>query len=230
METLLIRAVGRSRPIGVRRVVAWRHVADGNGFSRSVAFFTAFFHDARRDSAQSQIIAFCTACSRAWAPAAFRRAAADMCADVASAAMLRGHKTRRLAGSFCATLHDAGGCCILMPAGLTGNQYVFRAGWNSPPAVCRPAPKGAACEPASARASMSVLWCVSRARGVSRSGAKPEPTVRVRMEEDVQMVLPAQTAAPRPRANVPFGGAIRARSAIRVPHTHVRVACLFAMP
>ncbi|EXI99443.1 hypothetical protein T210_0130935 [Burkholderia pseudomallei MSHR6137] len=89
------------------------------------------------------------------------------------------------------------------PAGSSGSQCVFRAGRNSPPAVGR----HVAGEPASARAI---------ARGVSRSGPMPEPTVIVRMKEDVQTVMCAQ---PRPR-----------RARLRPRGAEAASRCLFAEP
>ncbi|BAG44542.1 hypothetical protein BMULJ_02652 [Burkholderia multivorans ATCC 17616] len=77
-----------------------------------------------------------------------------------------------------------------------GNQCVFRAGRNSPPAVGRR-------QPTSPRAP-------AQPRGVSRSGRMPEPTVTVRMREDVQIVTSVRAASRRMRSGLSF--------------------CLFAMP
>src|SRR5690606_34936589 len=72
-------------------------------------------------------------------------------------------------------------------------QYVFRAGCNSPPAVCH------------------AMW---RARerpasftdiGVSRSGEMPEPTVIVRMREDVPAQHPVIQAPTRLERRIAFG-------------------------
>jgi len=62
---------------------------------------------------------------------------------------------------------------------------------------------------------------VSNIDGVSRSGAKPEPTVIVRMEEDVQIVMSDPAGMGASRAG-PDGAA--ESDAARVPF------CLFAMP
>src|SRR6202012_755366 len=62
------------------------------------------------------------------------------------------------------------------------NQCVFRAGCNSPPAVC---------DVANSRSRARERPCEQEvfSRGVSRSGVMPGPTVIVRMEEDVQIVM-----------------------------------------
>ncbi|ABK09439.1 conserved hypothetical protein [Burkholderia cenocepacia HI2424] len=78
----------------------------------------------------------------------------------------------------------------------SGNQCVFRAGRNSPPAVGWR-------KPASPRAP-------AHPRGVSRSGRMPEPTVTVRMREDVQIVMSVRAASRCMRSGLSF--------------------CLFAMP
>jgi len=78
---------------------------------------------------------------------------------------------------------------LRMPSCLGGVQYVFRAGCKSPPAVgCE------SNEPASVRQS-------AMAAGVSRSGPSPEPTVIVRMREDVPAYAPLSRA---PQACVTF--------------------------